>query len=304
MGRAIVIGSKRLGVRVLAQLNAVLSAPHALVGVITTDDRADPRTAFDELRAAAASYGVPFEVADDRGAFDAALQRLRADMAVVAGWYRLIDVGLHREVLFVGFHASLLPRYRGSSPLVWQIIAGEPSIGLSFFQLAAGMDEGRLVAQEARPLGPDETVGDALRWVEDTSEQLLAAHAVALLDGSATLRPQQPVAPSYVGARTPADGLIDWTTDARTVHNFVRAQTRPYPGAFTRLPDGRIVRVWATAVDDRDIRGVPGSVFERREDRVVIACGRGAVWLTEIEIEGSPADRPEALLSSVTLRLS
>lgn len=297
------LGSKDAGLRVLA---ALVDVPDAdIVGIACPDDRADDRSrlaAFDE---SAARHSVPLAVVNRAADLEACLEAWRPALVIVCGWYQRIPVERHPSIAFFGFHASPLPRYRGGAPLPWQIINGEPSLGLSFFELTAGLDEGRIVAQAQRPLGPDDTIADALAWVEACAPALLAEHAGALMSGDAELREQDGTLASYCSQRTPADGLIDWRAPAQRVHDFVRAQTRPYPGAFTRLPDGRVLRLWRTAVDARSYLGPPGAVAERHADRVVVTCGEGAIAVLEAEVDGEPA--PAAvrdLLSSLSLRLS
>jgi methionyl-tRNA formyltransferase len=297
------LGSKDAGLRVL---DALLAVPGAdVVGIACPDDRADDRSRLAAFEETAARHGVALAVVDGAAQLEERLEAWRPALVIVCGWYQRIPVERHPAIAFFGFHASPLPRYRGGAPLTWQIINGEPSVGLSFFELTAGLDEGRIVAQAERPLGPDDTIADALDWVDDRAPALLAEHAEALMGGDAELREQDGAQATYCSQRTPADGLIDWTAPAQRVHDFVRAQTRPYPGAFTHLPDGRVLRVWRTAVDPRRYDGPPGAVCERHADRAVVACGEGAVSVLDAEIDGEPP--PQAVrdvLSSLKLRLS
>lgn len=301
--RVVFVGSKALGVRVLDDLAGLIGEPHALVGAITLDDRGDGRSAYEPLLAGASRHGVDAQVVGTTAEFDEAIERWHPDVVIVSGWYRIIDVARHAPARFFGFHASPLPRYRGSAPLVWQILRGEQEIGLSFFELTAGMDEGGIVEQRHAPLGPDETIADALRWVEESTSQMLQSSLAGLLDRTATLTEQPVSGASYTGTRTPEDGLISWVWPARAVHDFVRAQTRPYPGAFTHLPDGTTLTVWRTRVDPREIIGVPGSVVERTEEHVVVACGVGGLRLLEVEAAGQPAAPAPRLLTSLRARL-
>jgi methionyl-tRNA formyltransferase len=296
------LGSKDAGLRVLEALLGVAGAE--VIGIGCPDDRADGRSRLAAFEALAARNSVPLEVVDGAAALAAQLSAWRPDLAIVCGWYQRIPVERHPSVAFFGFHASPLPRYRGGAPLPWQIINGEPSLGLSFFELTAGLDEGRIVAQAQRSLEHDETIADALAWVDAAAPELLRAHIGALIAGNAELREQDAADATYCAQRTPADGLIDWSLPAARVHDFVRAQTRPYPGAFTRLPDGRVLRVWRTAPDPRPYLGPPGAVCERHRDRVVVTCGEGAVALLEVDVDGeAPPAAVRDVLGSLTIRL-
>jgi methionyl-tRNA formyltransferase len=187
--------------------------------------------------------------------------------------------------------------------VVWQILQGEREIGLTLFRFSEGMDEGDIVAQDGVALDEDQGIGDALRLLDARAIGLLERHLPALLDGSATLTPQDHSRATYVGARVPDDGLIDWTLPARRIHDFVRAQTRPYPGAFTTLPDGRTLRIWRTQVDPRSYFGLPGGVAERHDGAVVVTCGEGAIRILDAEIDGEPPTSPDAILKSIRIRL-
>jgi methionyl-tRNA formyltransferase len=87
------------------------------------------------------------------------------------------------------------------------------------------------------------------------------------------------------------------------VHNFVRAQTKPYPGAFTHLPDGRRARIWRTEIEARIYIGAPGAVAERNEDGVVVTCGDGAVRIIESAIDDDVLRNPGQIFDSLRLRL-
>lgn len=285
MSDVVLVGSKRLGAIALEWLTSELPADHRLAAVITIDDRDDTRTMHEVILAGARALNIPVTVGDEPPIIRAVIEEAAPALVIVAGWYRILDVGSHPDTLFVGFHASLLPRYRGSAPLVWQIINGESEIGLSMFELTSGMDEGGIVAQATRPFDGDESIADALAWVEGTSRNMLGRHAVKLLERSAVLTPQDHAKASYCGPRRPDDGRIDWTSPAPKVHDFVRAQTRPYPGAFTQLPDGRRLTVWSTALEHRSWQGVPGTIVDRYGEQVVVACGAGAVVVAEVEVQ-------------------
>jgi methionyl-tRNA formyltransferase len=299
--RVAFLGSKDTGLAVLGTLLDRVRAPHAMVGVVTPDDRGDARSRLAELQAAAGA--IPLVIATTRAETERALAEWKPDVAFVAGWYSVLPLAKHPDTAFYGFHYSPLPRYRGNAPVVWQILQGEREIGLTLFRFSEGMDEGDIVAQDGVALDEDQGIGDALRLLDARAIGLLERHLPALLDGSATLTPQDHSRATYVGARVPDDGLIDWTLPARRIHDFVRAQTRPYPGAFTTLPDGRTLRIWRTQVDPRSYFGLPGGVAERHDGAVVVTCGEGAIRILDAEIDGEPPTSPDAILKSIRIRL-
>jgi methionyl-tRNA formyltransferase len=300
--RVAFLGSKEAGLRVLERVLATREAH--VVAVACPDDRADARSRLDAFEERCRARDVPLTLVGKAAELDAWLSASAPGLALVSGWYQRIPVERHPDVAFFGLHASALPRYRGGAPIPWQIINGEGKVGLSFLELVAELDAGRIVAQLERKLTDEETIADALAWLEEMAPALVGEHLPALLRGDATLHAQDESCASYCSQRYPGDGLIDWRAPAARVHDFIRAQTRPYPGAFTRLADGRVVRVWRTALDPRPYLGPPGGVCERHPDRVVVACGEGALALLEVTVDGEPApDGPAAVLDSLTVRL-
>jgi methionyl-tRNA formyltransferase len=130
-------------------------------------------------------------------------------------------------------HGSLLPKYRGRVPVNWAIIRGETETGATLHEMTAKPDAGRIVDQEAVPIGPDDTAVEVFRRVTDAAQTVLRRSIGKLIDGTAQLRPNDLSQGSYFGGRKPEDGRIDWSKSAREIHNLVRAVAPPYPGAFT-----------------------------------------------------------------------
>jgi methionyl-tRNA formyltransferase len=292
------VGSKRMGLRSLEAMHA--AAPGALAGVITLDDRADTRQAFDAFGAFASRTGVPLHVAADRKHFDRLIQELAPELVVVVGWFWLIGEQVLARVPggFWAIHNSLLPRYRGGAPLVWALINGEKEVGISLFQLTAGMDEGDVLGQRATTVGPLEGIGDVLARLEDAAVELVAATYPQLLAGTARATPQDHRLATFAALRVAGDGGIDWTRPARAVHDFIRAQSDPYPGAFTLL-DGQPLRIWRARPLDVTYHGTPGQVAWRGPEGVTVVCGDQRALLVEEaqlgEVRGPAAELVRSL---------
>lgn len=264
--RVAFLGSKALGRRVLETAIEIVASPHEIVGVCCPDDAHDARSELTAFQALADRHGLV--VARDP-------QELDFDAGLVCGWYRLLSADRNLYAL----HASPLPRYRGFAPITWQIINGESEIGLSLFKITERLDEGPIVAQGTVPLAPDETIADALERITALAQSLVRAHLPDVLDGGVALAEQDHSHATYCGRRRPEDGRIDWTWPAKRIHDFVRAQTRPYPGAYTTLAGGEVLRVWRTEVDPRTYMAVPGRICEPR----LVGCGEGAIRLVDVE---------------------
>lgn len=176
------------------------------------------------------------------------IARWRPQLFVVIGWYYLIPERVRElaELGTVGIHWSLLPKYRGGSPLVWAMLNGERETGASLFYLENKVDTGDLIAQERVPIGEADEVGDLIGRLNKVSGKMIAEHIPKILNGTATRRQQDDAAATYFPPRSPQDGKIDWSWPARRIYDFIRAQTLPYPCAFTFYSDHVVKIVKAT----------------------------------------------------------
>src|SRR5438445_379154 len=130
-------------------------------------------------------------------------------------------------------HGSLLPKYRGRAPLNWAIVKGERETGATLHEMVEKPDAGRIVDQQAVPIGPDEIAVEVFRRVTDAAEIVLKRSIEKILRNEIQMQPQNLSAGSYYGGRKPQDGRIDWSRPAQEIHNLVRAVAPPYPGAFS-----------------------------------------------------------------------
>lgn len=197
-------------------------------------------------------FGVPVtEVSGKLADHGEEMARVAADFILAIGWYHMIP----RSILSLppkgvaGIHASLLPKFRGNAPLVWAMIEGEKKTGVSFFYFGEGVDEGDLIGNRSFVIETEDTIADLLVKTERASVELLLETYDAVADGSVRVTPQDHSQATKFPARKPADGEIDWSWPAERIRNFIRAQTRPYPGAFTVI-DGKKVTIWDASVEE------------------------------------------------------
>ena len=245
-----------------------------------------------DLPGLARAAGVPLLCEGDLNS-PAAVARVRAldpDLMVVVGWTRLLGPELLSVPRHgcVGFHASLLPRHRGRAPVNWAILRGETVTGNTMMMLDPGVDTGDIVDQRAVSIGPDDTCATVYDRVARAGADMLLAHLSGLLTGTAPRRPQDPAEGDVLPRRTPGMGVIDWARPAPAVHDWVRALTTPYPGAFGTL-DGERVMVWRTRPPRGDEPGgPPGTVLGVVPSGVRVATRGGSVLVTAM----SGPDRP------------
>jgi methionyl-tRNA formyltransferase len=207
------------------------------------------------------------------------------DIFVVAGWYHMVPRKWRDLAPAYGLHASLLPDYSGGAPLVWAIISGEKQTGITLFQFDGGVDSGLILSQKATAIRTEDTIATLYARIEQLGLDLLRENLPGLADGSARLIPQDESNRRIFPQRAPEDGIIDWNQSAWDLHNFIRAQTRPYPGAFTTWQNSKI-HIWQAGVTDgHSARGLASGQVLDNTDRLLVRTGTGALEIMEVQFE-------------------
>lgn len=202
------------------------------------------------------------------------LQTHRVDCCLALGWYFMVPTPIVNNTLCLGIHASLLPQYRGGAPLVWAIINGEKETGVTIFRLTDTMDAGNTYGQRKIPICKDDTIAELYSKSEEASILLLQKTLPGIMSGINTGKPQNESHASCYPMRTPEDGRINWERRSVEVYNFIRAQTRPYPGAFTEV-DGNKIAIWAALPHETTKRFMPGTFFTDVTGATCVSCGEG-----------------------------
>ncbi len=290
-GAAVVFAYHDVGVRCLrVLLEGGVSVPLAVT------HRDDPREAiwFASVAELAARHGIETIFPEDPNAAEVVEKVRRAAPDFLFSFYyrRMLGPALIEAAKRGAFnmHGSLLPRFRGRAPVNWAVLKGESETGATLHEMVAKPDAGRIVDQQAVPIGPDDTAREVFARVTAAAETVMRRSLPKLLDGTAVLRPQDLAAGSYYGGRRPEDGLIDWSRPAREIHDLVRAVAPPYPGAFSRIGSATL-RVLRTRLEPgrKPRSGGPGLYCEGGE--VFADCGDGGVLrLLEYEAPGTPLD--------------
>jgi len=191
----------------------------------------------------------------------------------------------------LNLHGSLLPAYRGRAPVNWMVLNGEEVGGATLHVMRRKPDSGPIVGRKEFSIEQRDTAYDVLLKVRDTGVELVRECLGPYLAGR--IVPVQQEGPvSTFGRRTPEDGRIDWSLPARGIYNLVRAVTRPYPGAFADMPDGRRLRVWqaeeapdAGPLEPGGMREETGEEAPQRPSGAGLLVGTGTVPLRVVEWE-------------------
>lgn len=303
ISRVLFLGSKQLGLRVLQEMYSL--SPTTLIGALTIDDSDDTRTKFAAFHALAQTHGIELRVGNNRKHAEEIILEMKPDFCLVAGWYWLITPATLKTVPlgFIGIHTSLLPKFRGGSPLIWAIINGEPEVGFSFFSFTPGMDDGPIWAQGTIAVEESDYISSVLQRLENKAIDVLRKIYPELLNRSIKPVEQNNELATYCVRRFPRDGDINWHKPARAVYNFIRAQSDPYPGAFTYL-EGQKLTIWKATLSPERCLGVPGQVVRIASEGVYVVCGDDrALILEEVEL-GRKRGKANDLIRSVKGRMS
>ncbi|MFA7264171.1 MAG: methionyl-tRNA formyltransferase [Caulobacter sp.] len=183
-------------------------------------------------------------------------------------------------------HASLLPRWRGAAPIQRAIMAGDPVTGVQVMRMSEGLDEGAVLATETVRIGPLDTAGTLHDRLAEAGARLLPPTLAAIAAATAVETPQAAEGVTYAKKILPAEARIDWSRAAHEVDCHIRGLS-PFPGAWFEAPaDKGPVRVKALLSRVEDGSGPAGATLD---DRLLVACGSGAVRLLRAQREGKAA---------------
>jgi len=218
-------------------------------------------------------------------AAQACIAAARAECLVVAAYGLILPPAVLRLAPLgaLNIHASLLPRWRGAAPIQRALLAGDARTGISIMQMEAGLDTGPVLAQRALPIEVDDDAQSLHDKLAALGAQMIVAALDDLAHGRARAVPQPEAGVTYAHKIGKSDAQIDWRASAAQVERAIRA-LRPTPGASTLLR-GAPLKLWRASVAEG--RGMPGRVLEASGAGIVIACGEGAVRVTELQRAGA-----------------
>jgi methionyl-tRNA formyltransferase len=288
-------------------LERLATSRHSIQAVVTNPDRPrgrGRRLAASPVKQAAQRLGL--QLIQPPSLKDPALkERLaahRPDLFVVVAFSILPGALLAIPRLgAVNLHPSLLPAYRGAAPIAWAVINGEEETGLTTFLLSSRIDEGDLLLQRQVAIDPEETAGQLEERLRAPGADLVVETINGLEDGLIEPRPQDPVAASRAPKFAREDGRIDWDRPAEVLRNFIRG-TNPFPGAFTEWERG-LLKVHRARVVEAEGSAPPGRVLKAdARQGLVVATGRGALRLEEVQPAGRAAMEGTAFVRGHSLQ--
>jgi methionyl-tRNA formyltransferase len=289
INKVLFIGSKPLGLACLKTIHSLF--PDKLSGVLTIEDSVDCRSAYPDFVNYCSLHKIKLHCAKSRKESEEIILNVNPEICFVVNWYWLISPEVLNAVPdgFIGMHNSLLPKYRGSSPLVWSIINGDKEVGYSLFSFSEGMDDGPIWHQYKKQPTLDDSIQTLLHDFENSVGHVLTKIYPQIVRRELTPKPQSTENTTYCAQRIEKDGLVDWTKSAMNIFNFIRAQSRPYPGAFTYYKGNKLI-LWKAKMMTDTYFGTPGQVAKRTNQSIFVICGdTHAIELFDVSYLGKDA---------------
>ncbi|HTH19676.1 MAG TPA: methionyl-tRNA formyltransferase [Candidatus Udaeobacter sp.] len=283
--RIVFIGTGEIGA---PTLRALLNAEHEVAAVVTQPDKPvgrEQRIEPPPIKKEIATTGIPVlqppRIKDPQAIEE--VRRLTPDVIVVAAYGQILP----REVLEIprlaclNLHASLLPRWRGAAPIQAAIAAGDSETGITVMYMAEGLDTGDILWQRSVEILPNDTGGSLHDRLAQVAPEALLESLQLVAAANAPRIPQDNAFATYAPKLKREHGQIDWSESAEAIERKVRAYN-PWPGAFMKV-DGQNLKVFSASVVD--LNGEPGEILRSDKD-LIIATGKGALSLTEVQLEG------------------
>ncbi len=287
--RIVFIGAGEIGVPTLQAL--LRSSEHRVIGVVTQPDKPVGRTQQIEpppikraLAGTKMSILQPARIKDRQAIEEIRALRPEAILVMAYGQIlprELLDIPL---VACLNLHASLLPRWRGAAPIQAAIVAGDPETGITVMYMAEGLDTGDILLQRKIEILLADTGGSLHDRLAQIAPEALLDALQMLAKGNAPPIPQDNALATYAPKLTRDDGKIDWSEPAEIIERKIRA-FNPWPGAFMTIPanGARNLKIFSATLID--LRGRPGEIL-RSQNELVVAAGKGALSLREVQLEG------------------
>lgn len=277
-------------------LEALIKAGHEISLVVCQPDRPKGRSkepAPCPVKECALRYGLrlfqPERIKRPEAVEE--LKKYPADVFVVAAFGQILS----KEILdmprygSLNIHASLLPAYRGASPIQYAVINGDKESGVTIMQMDEGIDTGDILLQSRVEIDKEETGGSLFEKLSVAGSELIVEALDKLQKGELTAQKQDETKSSHVGMLRKEDGLINWLRSAEEIERLIRG-TDPWPGAYTYFR-AKSLKIWKAevvtgSVGENKAKAAPGYVTGVDKDGFYVSCGEGVLKIKELQAEG------------------
>ncbi|MBR6396440.1 MAG: methionyl-tRNA formyltransferase [Lachnospiraceae bacterium] len=271
-------------------LDAIIKAGHEVLAVVTQPDKPKGRSgelSMSPVKEYALKEGIevlqPARLRKDEE-FLSYFESLKADVCVVVAFGQILPKRVLDAYKYgcINVHGSLLPAYRGAAPIQWAVINGDEKSGVTIMQLDEGIDTGDIIAKKEIVLDAKETGGSLFDKLATLGGQMIVDVLKSLEDGSVTRTPQGPATTEYAKMLDKNMGKIDFSLDAKKIECLIRG-LNPWPSAYSYI-NGKTLKIWEADVICGS--GEPGSIIDIDKNGFTVACGKDALYIKEVQLEG------------------
>lgn len=289
-------------------LQALLDEDYEITAVVTQPDKAKGRSGQLQptpVKECAEKYGIPVlqpqRIKTPQAIGE--LKKYQADVYVVAAFGQILS----QEILDIprlgclNIHASLLPKYRGASPIQHAIIEGEQETGITIQQMNAGLDTGDILYQKTLPIAAEDTYESLYNKLLVLGGEAICEALPLLEKGQLTPVKQEEALSSYAPLIEKQMGKLDFALDAVTLDRLIRGVT-PWPSAYTYY-NGKQLKIWkAVPVETDRVVAEAGTIAAVDKDSVTVACKTGALCITQLQLEGKKRMQAHDFLLGVKMQ--
>lgn len=272
-------------------LEEIVKAGHQVAAVVTQPDKPKGRgnaVSYPPVKVKAMEYNIPVyqPVKVKEESFVEILKEIAPDVMVVIAFGQILTKAVLDIPKYgcINVHASLLPKYRGASPIQWAVIDGEKESGITTMYMDVGLDTGDMILQKVIPLDEKETGGSLHDKLSLLGGSLLLETLRQLEEGTAIRIKQEDSRSNYVKVLKKEMGRIDFHKSAKEIERLIRGLD-PWPSAFTTLHE-KTLKIWEAEVLEEEYKGNNGEVIEVTKDSIIVKTGEGALAITCLQMEG------------------
>ena len=267
-----------------AVLEELIKMGANIIGVYTYEDNPKENW-FPSVKLLAQKHNIQTFTPEKLTAEDVQNIKSLAPDIILSVYYRSL---ISDEILKVAplgafnMHGSLLPKYRGRAPINWVLVKGEKETGATLHYMVAKADAGDIVGQKVVPIDNEDTALTLTKKVTAAACEIIKEVYPLIETKNLKPRKQDMSVSTYFGRRTPADGLINWNSEAQTIYNLIRAVTRPFPGAFFE-EGGKKIIIWRAKVLPAKTQAEPGKTVSKNP--YIITTATNDLEILEYEVQ-------------------
>jgi methionyl-tRNA formyltransferase len=288
-------------------LKALIDSRHNVVAVVTQPDRPKGRgRALTQSPVKELAEKHKIEVIQPPGAkekgFIQRLKELNPDLIVVIAYGHILPKPILDipSLGCINVHASLLPKYRGASPINWAIIEGEVETGVTTILMDEGMDTGDILLTGKTTIEKDDNYENLQKRLSLLGADVLLKTIESMKEGTLKLVTQRDSDATYASLLKKEDGLINWNLEAKRINNIIRG-LNPWPGTFTNWK-GKRLKILSGSTLPASINDVPGTVIRKDSDGIQIATKKGVFLITKLQPENKRAMEAKDFLKGYDIK--